>query len=394
MRIKLKTLTPIWTGGVEKYCDRIHETGIIGSIRWWYEAIVRGLGGNVCNIIEAETSCPTKDASGNKYCDVCELFGATGKSRAFRLEIDEVDEECGSLTQDEYDKKKPINIRPSKRTRGWFTGAGRYTIDGTFININIVNLRDSEDSLSSKLIPVFKLINNWTAIGSRTQHGFGVVKITDDQGNDLEGPEDFSLPAAKEDIRYLPNIKDFFFTRLNIFPKNEDDWMNDIDGLKNTMTANPDLRRYIPYLDQRIEKMPNSIPIAPAVKNWLRFTFFPTFKKNKNCEQFVFGKSINKDKQASKISVSDAYKVGDKWEFRIWGWLPAANQTFQANHRSDFINNLKENLAAPLELTSKLEEFLGNNKIEMIEWREFNSENDTVDKKQNDINKYLISLLK
>ncbi|HHF52316.1 MAG TPA: type III-B CRISPR module RAMP protein Cmr1, partial [Candidatus Aminicenantes bacterium] len=40
--MKIKTLTPIWTGGVGGRCDRLHETGIIGSLRWWYEAIVRG----------------------------------------------------------------------------------------------------------------------------------------------------------------------------------------------------------------------------------------------------------------------------------------------------------------------------------------------------------------
>lgn len=37
MEIKLRTLTPLWTGGVGGTCDRVHETGIIGSLRWWYE---------------------------------------------------------------------------------------------------------------------------------------------------------------------------------------------------------------------------------------------------------------------------------------------------------------------------------------------------------------------
>ena len=35
--IKIKTLTPLWTGGVDTTTDRLHETGIIGSLRWWYE---------------------------------------------------------------------------------------------------------------------------------------------------------------------------------------------------------------------------------------------------------------------------------------------------------------------------------------------------------------------
>ncbi|MCK4615147.1 MAG: type III-B CRISPR module RAMP protein Cmr1 [Thermoplasmata archaeon] len=45
MKVKIRTLTPIWTGGVEGKCERLHETGIIGCLHWWYEAIVRGLDG-------------------------------------------------------------------------------------------------------------------------------------------------------------------------------------------------------------------------------------------------------------------------------------------------------------------------------------------------------------
>ncbi len=44
LAVKIKTLTPIWTGGVDGTMDRIHETGILGSLRWWYEAIVRRWG--------------------------------------------------------------------------------------------------------------------------------------------------------------------------------------------------------------------------------------------------------------------------------------------------------------------------------------------------------------
>jgi hypothetical protein len=52
MHITLKTLTPLWTGGVDQTCDRLHETGLIGSLRWWYEVLVRGLGGYACDPTE------------------------------------------------------------------------------------------------------------------------------------------------------------------------------------------------------------------------------------------------------------------------------------------------------------------------------------------------------
>jgi CRISPR-associated protein Cmr1 len=83
LTISLKTLTPLWTGGVDQTCDRLHETGLIGSLRWWYEALVRGLGGYACDPT-FEARCPDKD--GNR-CVACELFGCTGWSRKFRLRV-------------------------------------------------------------------------------------------------------------------------------------------------------------------------------------------------------------------------------------------------------------------------------------------------------------------
>lgn len=44
LTINLKTLTPLWTGGADGKSDRLHATGIIGSLRWWYEVVVRELG--------------------------------------------------------------------------------------------------------------------------------------------------------------------------------------------------------------------------------------------------------------------------------------------------------------------------------------------------------------
>jgi CRISPR-associated protein Cmr1 len=92
MHITLKTLTPLWTGGVDHTCDRLHETGLIGSLRWWYEALVRGLGGYACDPT-GEDRCPDKD--GNR-CVACELFGCTGWARKFRLRV--LDEQ-GKLIQ-------------------------------------------------------------------------------------------------------------------------------------------------------------------------------------------------------------------------------------------------------------------------------------------------------
>ena len=101
MEVKIRTLTPIWTGDVDRKCSRIKETGIIGSLRWWYEALIRGFGGYACDPT-SDKRCELKQDKFKKaiksgksaqktldeqICPVCQLFGCTGWSRRFRLEI-------------------------------------------------------------------------------------------------------------------------------------------------------------------------------------------------------------------------------------------------------------------------------------------------------------------
>jgi CRISPR-associated protein Cmr1 len=89
--IKLKAITPIWTGGVNQKGDSLHNTGIIGSLRWWYEAIVRGLGTYACDQTEGDCKLEGNETSDagrkSKICPVCYLFGCTGWQRKFRLEM-------------------------------------------------------------------------------------------------------------------------------------------------------------------------------------------------------------------------------------------------------------------------------------------------------------------
>lgn len=86
MEIRLKTLTPIWTGGVDQKWDSLHDTGIVGSLRWWCEALVRGMGGYACD--PSKNKCEYKKDIGQKsICVTCNLFGCTGWSRKFRFII-------------------------------------------------------------------------------------------------------------------------------------------------------------------------------------------------------------------------------------------------------------------------------------------------------------------
>jgi CRISPR-associated protein Cmr1 len=85
-----KALTDIWTGDKDRRPDRLIATGLLGSIRWWFEVLVRGLGGRACDPT-SPVRCPdprVKDPTKPGHrCVVCELFGCTGWARKFRFEV-------------------------------------------------------------------------------------------------------------------------------------------------------------------------------------------------------------------------------------------------------------------------------------------------------------------
>lgn len=79
-RWRFTALTDIWTGDLKGEPRRLITTGLLGSVRWWFEILVRGLGGSACD--PSKTKCQDR-----KRCVVCELFGCTGWARKFRFDV-------------------------------------------------------------------------------------------------------------------------------------------------------------------------------------------------------------------------------------------------------------------------------------------------------------------
>lgn len=87
---KFKALTDLWTGDAQGKPDRTITTGLLGSIRWWFEVMVRGLGGKACDPTLDGNRCPDgrkQPTDAGHHCVVCELFGCTGWARKFRFEV-------------------------------------------------------------------------------------------------------------------------------------------------------------------------------------------------------------------------------------------------------------------------------------------------------------------
>lgn len=98
---ELSAKTDLWTGDADRKPKRLITTGLLGSIRWWFEVLVRGLKGNACD--------PTrKQCEGRNHCVVCELFGCTGWARKFRFEV--LDEN-GSTQAAQIEKEQNFGLR-------------------------------------------------------------------------------------------------------------------------------------------------------------------------------------------------------------------------------------------------------------------------------------------
>ena len=324
LEITLKTLTPIWTGGVETgKMDRIHETGIIGSLRWWYEAIVRGLGGSACD--PTEHSCiydPEKPNNG--LCDVCQVFGATGWRRRFRLVVKETQMQSQPVTHPVKADRSYQDRRGKTKIPTWYfqnpPRSGNFSIE----------LQSLDPQFSVRLLQgLIQLAVDWTALGARTQMGFGIVELVSDRltNNPFNGLSFTSGSSGSN----LPSLRNMFFARIRKKGATDQD----------TFNLKYDLRRL--------------------------------FADDQTVRHFVMG-TVKGNRIAAKVHMSRPYGDGI---IRVWGWLPEEADVWDSTwNRDKVLDKIKEHLKTNYQLTS---------------WREFNNSRDT-NKRYNDIQNFLHSL--
>lgn len=111
---RMKALTDLWTGDRNSDAGRLVTTGLLGSIRWWFEVLVRGLGGNACDPSHVGLRCPDRQ---KRRCVVCELFGCTSWARKFRFDVLDAD---GRARQAQIEKGDAFHLvftalRPMQR---------------------------------------------------------------------------------------------------------------------------------------------------------------------------------------------------------------------------------------------------------------------------------------
>ena len=352
MNFRIRTLTPLWTGDVERKSEKLRETSIIGSLRWWFEAIVRGFGGYACDSVgEAVEKCELNVEKYKKgarpeelICPVCYVFGTTGWSKRFRLEID------GELNQLPF-----VIVKADERKghRGWFLGTRE---SGGLMGTSKVKVYG--DSWIKNVLALSLNVSCSWGVGAKTQDGFGICKFEGQYDVDKAIKEIKDLISKFEqsqNSKLLPNMEDYFFVKITV---KEDINSNIRESLSNKLFKDSKNQISVEEFLQHIPEKHESrfYPTAPLIRHWLRGLFR---NGNDDLRHFLFGfvsikgipspvcrkhlthtikqgkgyfcpkcnKTLKDDeiyeKMGSKIFVSHIYNVdNNKWEFKIWGYVP------------------------------------------------------------------------
>jgi CRISPR-associated protein Cmr1 len=326
-------LTPLWTGNADKRCDQIRETGLRGSLRWWYEAMLRGSGFYAC-----DPSCGTCVYEVNKglasICLACQLFGCTGYSSRVRIEV-EGGSGAGEL------KELRLSNPGNQPHRGWRIPP---TCTASF-RLKIVPLfRIGVDTEGLAL--TLRLIEKYGAFGAKTSHGQGVVKFQNvPPAIQQEWPGQLRQHLGT-DGRGGPRLSDLVGAIVRMDGLGDRWW-------QSLPLREGDLRGF------NLSAQSSWLPTSPVIRGMLRAGLRQ--RVGTNDRHRIMGTiqgwgdpDPKKRTKGSDVHVTHAYRSGAGWEMRIFAFVPNTNNTGNVAIRTALANgdHLAQEIRSALKLGS------------------------------------------
>jgi len=301
--IQIKTLTPLWTGDIDGKCSRIKETGIIGSLRWWYEALMRAGEHDVC-----EGGCNNED--GKETCLVCKLFGCTGQKKTFGLRV------SGEFKSSEF----IIYHYPGRGCRDskWWLNEGLLSKSNSKFELwnNFPN-DDSKELIKS----LIGFLSENAGIGARTQFGYGII-----DSNII----DYDLSLLKRWVGEIKHTESIFFLKIRF--EISERTMNKI--FRDTR-------------DWKVCRSNGYLPTSPYFRYLLRKSLRDDEDITKEQRHVLFGflnlRSSPVIATNSYLKISHMYELENSvWEMRIYGQIPEEGYIKYGDNKRTI--NLSENV--------------------------------------------------
>jgi len=348
---ELKTLTPLWTGGADGTSDRLHATGIIGSLRWWYEGLLRGMGAHVCNATadNPDERCLFEQKEGEsreealaRICPACQLFGCTGWRRRFCLDV------TGLEPHDLFfAASKGVYVAAGNWLWRMFGGEelggrkegrgaavrfdfGVQALWGEKVTLSIIPLDDHAEDTLARMAFLLDFVVRWGAIGAKPQHGFGQIEI-------IEGPNYAQIEKGHQllisDAKLDQNgAESGYFTIASFFSHiyqlhSPNHYFDQLRMIGSPPRGFPYRGHYVPVaFDIRYKSRSRDFRTGEGEDFGLR----PWFRKRwgKEVAHQLFGRSDARqddDRSAGRIYTSHPFRLrpDGPWMLKIWGHVPA-----------------------------------------------------------------------
>lgn len=322
---KIKPLTPIWTGNVEGKSEKLRETSIIGSLRGWFEAIVRGFGSYACDSLgevvrkcELEVEKYKKNANPEELiCPVCYVFGTTGWSRRFRLEVDK--NSYRSVTLSLATGGLRCNYSVLSRNVKWWLGQTlrganprvitERTNKGVFLNVTA-----SGPIIADIVYLTLKTIQELGALGSHNSYGFGIVKVLE--------PSNININMA-----------------LSFIEQYCKKWRCD-EETRSELSKLPNLKHAF-KIDFRLLGELHNKNIGFILKYAMRNKFKNKKEYGKDFAEQLFGSKKDRPKKFSgRVFVSNCWEERENYFFRVYGILPPV--ILGSRKKEDIIGTIEE----------------------------------------------------
>ena len=354
LKITLRSLTPLWTGDVDRDSPTLRETGIIGSLRWWYEGLWRAMGIPVCTPIEGRGCQFDAEAYQRashlgeeeairaglrEVCPPCRLFGCTGWARRFRVSASPLK----TLPLFFVSHRRMANLTGNwlirvydghKRTFSDSQGRRRYVFSfentvlwSTEFSLCFAMLHPQWEDDACLLAYLIHLISTYGALGAKVQNGFGQVKVIG-----WEGWPERAIERGREQIQNMgrgsPKEGEafdlyYFFSRTYSLPNISP---YDCEGvLIGEPPSGFDYSRY--FIPCAFDIRYKSSSKHPITGQGVNFGMRPYF--HRRFGQYVTNKLLgesqprkDEDRAASRINVSHLYRDAGRWKLKVWGHVP------------------------------------------------------------------------
>jgi CRISPR-associated protein Cmr1 len=334
MEVKLRTLTPIWTGDSEGVSKSLRETGLIGSLRWWYEALMRARGARVCDPTSGGCQYDSQDRL-KKVCAVCRVFGCTGWARTFRLVGEGLQPQPWSVAVGRevfpmhrgWLERIYVRDRPSPQVL-WGTPFRLLFLPRT-PPIGDQNAPDEE--LHRHLLPLLRLVERWGALGAKTQNGYGVVQLEPAGDRAAWPPIGDARPPerdarAPDDESNCFNLADFFSLVFEIRDPGEYRSARRIGATATAYDSTVIPCAYDIRYKSRTEDWRTRKGEAFGLRPWLKRKLGAQLGEE-GLANLLGSPARAGDRRASRIHVSHLYRhtpTEPRFQLRIWGAVPSS----------------------------------------------------------------------